>query len=320
MVGEAVSVVPQVLTGVPHIGELRELGLGSYTTPVGLIENLTEFISASTGMPWAVGIALTTVLLRATMLPLIVKSMRNNVKLTNIGPEMQLLAERLKAAGKSGDKSATALYSSKLQKLMEDNDCHPLRSFVPILVQMPLFISVFFAIRKMAELPVESLKHGGYLWFTDLTLQDPYYALPFIASCTMFLSIELGSEGVKHSQPMVKNLLRAMPFVLLPVSASFPTGLFMYWISANLISLSQVLLFRVPFLRTALKIPAMKVQSTEPTSKSNESFIESARTAYEAYLERAKQTQKEQEAKLRAEAMAKIQIPKKPATGKNTKQ
>ena len=59
-------------------------------------------------------------------------------------------------------------------------------------MQIPLFISFFIGLRKMAQLPVESMTMGGLAWFTDLTIYDPYYVLPISASLTMLATIEVG--------------------------------------------------------------------------------------------------------------------------------
>lgn len=58
--------------------------------------------------------------------------------------------------------------------------------------QLPIFLSVFVGIRQMANLPVESMATGGIAWFTDLTIPDPYYALPLITMTTFFITIEVG--------------------------------------------------------------------------------------------------------------------------------
>lgn len=65
------------------------------------------------------------------------------------------------------------------------------QSILAPLVQIPLFVSFFLALRKMAYLPVESFKTGGYLWFQDLTAFDPYFVLPVICSFSMLASIEV---------------------------------------------------------------------------------------------------------------------------------
>lgn len=56
---------------------------------------------------------------------------------------------------------------------------------------MPFFLSFFFGLRGMAELPVESLRTGGILWFSDLTIPDPTYILPVLTCLTMYITIEV---------------------------------------------------------------------------------------------------------------------------------
>ena len=59
---------------------------------------------------------------------------------------------------------------------------------------MPIFLSVFFGLRGMAELPVESMRTGGALWFSDLTIPDAYYGLPLLTSLTLFITLEAISD------------------------------------------------------------------------------------------------------------------------------
>lgn len=66
-----------------------------------------------------------------------------------------------------------------------------LRKMLTPLIQAPFFISAFLGIRNMCNLPVESMQSGGILWFTDLTIADPYYILPVLASSTILLMIHV---------------------------------------------------------------------------------------------------------------------------------
>jgi hypothetical protein len=59
-------------------------------------------------------------------------------------------------------------------------------------VQIPIFLSMYRGLNGMAELPVVSMQTGGLLWFTDLTIQDPFYALPLMTVATLFVTIEVG--------------------------------------------------------------------------------------------------------------------------------
>lgn len=60
--------------------------------------------------------------------------------------------------------------------------------------QIPIFLSVFTGLREMTGLPVESMKTGGILWFPDLTIPDPIYALPLLTAATLFATIEVGES------------------------------------------------------------------------------------------------------------------------------
>ena len=69
-----------------------------------------------------------------------------------------------------------------------------LQALITPLIQLPVFISFFLAIRRMANAPVESMKDGGALWFPDLVSYDPTFALPVIASLSMLLAIEVRTQ------------------------------------------------------------------------------------------------------------------------------
>ncbi|KAG7999437.1 Mitochondrial inner membrane protein OXA1L [Nibea albiflora] len=84
---------------------------------------------------------------------------------------------------------------SDLNLFQKKHDVNPLRGFLVPVVQAPVFISFFVALRKMAYLPVPSLQTGGVLWFTDLTAADPFYILPLAVTGTMFFILELGAES-----------------------------------------------------------------------------------------------------------------------------
>ena len=165
----------------------------------------------------------TTVVARTLLLPLVIRSMQNAARLSNIKPEMDALTTQMNAAMKNGDTANATLFSAELQQLFKKHNCSPLRGFVIPLVQAPIFVSFFFGIRKMAELPVISMKTGGLFWFTDLTIPDPYYILPVLTAATFLTTIELGTDGVSPQQKgQIKTIFRIMAFAMIPVTASFP--------------------------------------------------------------------------------------------------
>ncbi|KAH0626198.1 hypothetical protein JD844_001031 [Phrynosoma platyrhinos] len=254
---------------------LAELGLGSHT-PVGLIQNLLECLHVDVGLPWWGAIVAGTVVARCLVFPLIVKGQREAAKLNNHLPQINELTTRMNEAKHMGNKFEFAKAYSDLALYQKTHDVNPLRGFLVPLVQAPIFISFFIALRKMAELPVPSMQTGGLWWFSDLTVADPYYALPLAVTVTMWAILELGAEsGVSNPNLRVmKTVFRVMPVAILPLTISFPTAVFTYWMTSNLFSLVQVAVLRIPAVRTRLRIPE-RVEHDPTVLPPQEGFIKS---------------------------------------------
>ncbi|KAM4714860.1 mitochondrial inner membrane protein OXA1L [Anableps anableps] len=253
---EAAPVAADILQAVAAEPRLAELGLASYT-PVGLIQNLLEFFHMDLGLPWWGAIVVGTVLARLAVFPVIVKGQREAAKLNNVLPEMTKLTNRMNEAKQSGNKYEFAKAYSDLNLFQKKHDVNPLRGFLVPLVQAPVFISFFIALRKMAYLPVPSLQTGGILWFTDLSAADPFYILPLAVTGTMFFILELGAEsGIDNPNlRAMKTVFRIMPLIILPLTINFPTAVFTYWLTSNCFSLGQVALLRHPAVRQRFNIP-----------------------------------------------------------------
>ncbi|XP_033839419.1 mitochondrial inner membrane protein OXA1L isoform X1 [Periophthalmus magnuspinnatus] len=269
--------VLQVATTEPS---LAELGLCAHT-PVGLVQNLLEFMHVDLGLPWWGAIVVGTVLARLLVFPVIVKGQREAAKLNNVLPEMTKLTNRMNEAKQSGNKFDFAKAYSDLNLFQKKHDVNPLRGFLIPVVQAPIFISFFIALRKMAYLPVPSMQTGGMLWFPDLTIADPYYILPIAVTGTMFLILELGAEsGVDNPNlKAMKTVFRIMPLIILPLTINFPTAVFTYWMTSNCFSLGQVALLRHPFVRKKLKIPE-RIQHPPSALPQNEGFIQSMKKGW----------------------------------------
>ncbi|TFJ97324.1 protein ENL-like [Platysternon megacephalum] len=265
------------LAEVPELG-LAELGLSSYT-PVGLIQNLLEFLHADLGLPWWGAIVAGTVAARCLVFPLIVKGQREAAKLNNHLPEITRLTQRMQDAKRSGNQFEFSKSYSELNLYQKAHDVNPMRGFLVPLVQAPIFISFFIALREMAALPVPSMQTGGLAWFVDLTAADPLYVLPLVVTGTMWLILELGAEsGVDNPNlKVMKTVFRVMPLVILPLTISFPTAVFTYWLTSNLFSLAQVGFLRVPAVRARLRIPD-RVQHDPALLPQHQGFIHSLRT------------------------------------------
>ncbi|CAK6952968.1 mitochondrial inner membrane protein OXA1L [Scomber scombrus] len=279
-VADAAPTAVEVLQAAATEPTLAELGLAAHT-PVGLIQNLLEVMHVDLGLPWWGAIVVGTVVARLAVFPVIVKGQREAAKLNNVMPEMTKLTTRMNEAKQSGNKFDFAKAYSDLNLFQKKHDVNPLRGFLVPLVQAPIFVSFFIALRKMAYLPVPSLQTGGMLWFPDLTMSDPFYILPFVVTGTMFFILELGAEsGVDNPNlKAMKTVFRIMPFVILPLTINFPTAVFTYWTTSNFFSLGQVALLKHPFVRQKLGIPE-RIKHPESALPQNEGFIESMKKGW----------------------------------------
>ncbi|XP_012723138.2 mitochondrial inner membrane protein OXA1L [Fundulus heteroclitus] len=277
---EVAPVAADILQAVAAEPRLVELGLAGYT-PVGLIQSLLEFFHVDLGLPWWGAIVVGTVLARLAVFPVIVKGQREAAKLNNVLPEMTKLTNKMNEAKQSGNKYEFAKAYSDLNLFQKKHDVNPLRGFLVPLVQAPVFISFFIALRKMAYLPVPSLQTGGVLWFTDLSAADPFYILPLVVTGTMFFILELGAEsGIDNPNlRAMKTVFRIMPFVILPLTINFPTAVFTYWLTSNCFSLGQVALLKHPAVREKLKIPE-RMKHPAAALPQNEGLIESIKKGW----------------------------------------
>jgi YidC/Oxa1 family membrane protein insertase len=172
------------------IGDFKAMGLSNFT-PVGFIEELFEILHVTTGLPWWGTITLATIIIRIGLFPLLLKSQINIARLTKVQPKSEKLMEQIRKARSEGDQQTLMAKSIELKQLYSDNDINMFSSLTLPLVQTPIFISFFFALRKMAELPVPGFEQGGILWFKDLSVPDPQMILPFVGSGTFILILEV---------------------------------------------------------------------------------------------------------------------------------
>ena len=184
-----------VLTELPEQGDLASLGLCA-NTPVGWLQSVIESVHIHAGLPWWGAIVVSTIILRAVIFPVVMRVQRNGVLMNNINPEVQKLMKKQREYRQLGNKTLADQCSHKIWNVYQKHNCNPLKMAVMPLIQLPLFLSFFIAIRKMAAVPVESMKTGGVLWFEDLTAPDPYYILPILACGSFVASIEVTCTSI----------------------------------------------------------------------------------------------------------------------------
>ncbi|PLS81182.1 MAG: hypothetical protein CYG60_26105 [Actinobacteria bacterium] len=115
----------------------------------------------------------------------------------------------------------------------------PSQRCLPALVQLPIFLVLYYTIKEFEGL--ESFTTGGLFWFQDLTAADPYFILPIFYVATMMAAQEV---TIRRTDPQQKGFMRAMPLIfgLFLAFGGFPSGLFVYWVTSNTITLCQNLI------------------------------------------------------------------------------
>ncbi|XP_057661340.1 mitochondrial inner membrane protein OXA1L [Diorhabda carinulata] len=285
VIPEALGGTEEVLNQVSALGEptFASLGLGGYS-PVGIVQHCFEYLHGTLGLEWWLAIALGTLVVRIILFPLVIMAQRNAAKMNNYLPQMQILQLKMTEARQTGNQMDAARYSQELMLFMKEKGVNPLKNMVVPLAQMPIFISFFMGLRQMANVPVDSLRTGGILWFTDLTLPDQYFLMPIITSATLYATIELGTDTAKLSSQnmqLMKYVLRGLPLIILPFTFNFPGAILCYWVSSNFISLAQVGFLRIPAVRDYFKIEPMQKFSVDQMPLKPKGFREGLKDSWE---------------------------------------
>jgi YidC/Oxa1 family membrane protein insertase len=185
-----------------------------------------EYVHAQ-GAPWWLSIAILTVIVRTILFPLTIRQVKSMRAMQDLKPDM----DRIRAQYKDNRQKQ----QEEIMKLYQERQVNPFGSCFPLLVQMPIFIGMFYVIRSFGDTH-PSFTSGGILWFQDLSAYDPFYILPVLSALTMLAASEITS---KHIDPQQRWIMRTLPVVFTIFLLTFPAGLFMYWITSNLVTLVQ---------------------------------------------------------------------------------
>lgn len=206
---------------------------GPLTSLMG--EGLQTFHSL--GAPWWLSIVVLTVVVRGALFPLTFRQAKSMHRMQELKPDLDRIKKQHKGDPKKQQEATMKLYAERR--------VNPLGGCLPILIQMPIFITLYYTIKHFETL--ESFRTGGLLWFPDLTVADHLFILPVLYVLTMMASQMIATRNTAPEQKRIMRLLHiAFGFFL----HRFPSGLFMYWISSNLITLVQNYLIhhRLPFV------------------------------------------------------------------------
>src|SRR5919205_571889 len=193
---------------------------------INVFSNGLEFFH-SMGAPWWLSIAILTVIVRSLLFPLTIKQVKSMRAMQDLKPEM----DRLRAKYKDNKQRQ----QEELMKLYQERKVNPLGGCLPLLVQMPIFITMYYVIRGFDQTH-PSFASGGILLFKDLTVADRFYILLVLSPVPMLAASEITAKNV---DPQQRWLMRLLPVGFTVFLLQFPAGLFMYWITSNLVTLVQ---------------------------------------------------------------------------------
>jgi YidC/Oxa1 family membrane protein insertase len=203
---------------------------------------LLEWLHASVGLTWAWSIVALTIIVRTLLLPLTVRQIHSMQRLQRHAPEMKAIQQRYK--------TDRAKQQEELMKFYRENKINPASSCLPIVFQIPVFLSLFFVLKNFEKqvFPKYPGSDLGWMWNLVPDITQPLSSDPLSAVILLILyassqtaSTLLMSSTMDKTQ---RYLLLALPLVFLFFVTNFPAGLMIYWVTTNLWTTGQGLVTR----------------------------------------------------------------------------
>ena len=184
---------------------------------------LLQHIHAIVGN-WGWSIIFLTMLIKGIFFPLSAASYKSMARMRAVAPKLAALKEQ------HGDDRQKM--SQAMMELYKKEKINPLGGCLPILVQMPVFLSLYWVLLES----VEMRQAPFMLWITDLSIKDPFFILPIIMGATMFIQQQLNPTP---PDPMQAKVMKLMPIIFTFFFLWFPAGLVLYWVVNNCLSIAQ---------------------------------------------------------------------------------
>lgn len=210
----------QLFSQLPYHLE-RSIAFGFFGALGKLARNVLELFYKWTGN-YGVAIIMLTVLIQALLFHFTLTQLKSAAKMKQIQPEMKRIQEKYKGNNEALNRETLALYRKY--------NVNPLSGCLPLLIQFPIFLALFNALRTSWAL------HGAkfVLWITDLSSKDPYYILPILMGGVMFL--QQRNSMPAGSDPAQAAMFKYMPLIFTLLFMNFPSGLVLYWLTNSLIT------------------------------------------------------------------------------------
>ena len=229
--GEEKTIAMRLYAGPQELGKIKELAPGlDLVVDYGWLTILAYPIFMALSMihnlvaNWGVAIIILTILIKLAFYPLSAASYKSMAKMRKMAPRLQHLKERY------GDDRQKL--HEQMMKIYSEEKINPLGGCLPILIQIPVFIALYWALLGAVELRQAPFA----LWITDLSKPDPFYVLPVIMAITSFIQVRLSPSS---PDPVQQKVMMAMPVIFSVMFLFFPAGLVLYWLVNNVLSILQ---------------------------------------------------------------------------------
>jgi YidC/Oxa1 family membrane protein insertase len=235
---------------------------------IDVANSVLQFFHDSAGLSWGMSIIALTVVTRALLIPLTYKSLKGMRALQALQPQLKEIKEKYKNDQKR--------MQQEMMRFYQENKVNPFASCIPLLAQLPVFITLFYVLRH--ELPAdigckagECGSEAAFFFINDLTAKATGGEL--IALLVLYVGTQLIS-GLVMSVTADKNqrvMMFVLPFIFVPFVISFPAGLVLYWITTNIWTIGQQYtiqkLIPAPQVATPEMVAAAKPPPPPPKKK-----------------------------------------------------
>lgn len=176
---------------------------------------------------YGLAIILLTIVIKMVLYPLTAKQVKSMKSMSELQPKIKALQEKYKGNPEKVNKEVANMY--------KESGVNPLAGCLPLLVQMPILLAMFWAIKDF-----KYVGDTSFLWITNLAQtspSDPYYILPVLAAVTTY--IQSKQTTMESSGQQAKMMLYIMPLFIGYITIGFPAGLGIYWVMSNIIQIMQ---------------------------------------------------------------------------------
>ena len=229
--GASAEIDTQIYVGPKEQSRIRDPAEGliltvdyGWLTPVSsplfwILQKINDFVGN-----WGWSIILLTLLVKLVFYPLSAASYKSMAKMKKLQPRLKTLKERY------GDDKQKL--NQEMMQIYKKDKINPLGGCLPILIQIPVFIALYWVLRESVELRQAPFA----LWLQDLSRADPFYVLPVLMGASMFAQQLLNPTPLDALQ---KNIMMSLPIVFTIFFLWFPSGLVLYWLVNNVLSIAQ---------------------------------------------------------------------------------